>query len=264
MPASTDATTSERPWALITGATGGIGAEFARYLAQHGSNLVLTGRNTVKLGDIATEVAGFGAQSILLPVDLVDRAARTRMVDELTAEGVHISTLVNNAGYGLVNDLHETDVDDLLDMVEVNTAALTHLTRLLLPAMLEAKQGSIINVASTASYQPIPSMGAYAASKAYVRSLSLALWHETRGTGVRVVCINPGPTETGFFTRAGNNNVLRRRRSPEDVVETTFKALNANRPTAIDGVMNQATAMANRFVPESVSTALAKVFIHHT
>ncbi|MGD8214762.1 SDR family NAD(P)-dependent oxidoreductase [Aestuariimicrobium sp. Y1814] len=245
-------------WALVTGATGGIGAEFARHLARQGTNLVLTGRDTVKLGDLAHELGG-RVRIALEPVDLTDRQARVDLHRRLGEEGIHVSTLVNNAGYAIIEPLVESDPDQVNDLLEVNVVALTHLTRLFLPAMLEAGQGSIINVASTASYQPIPRMAVYAASKSYVRSFSNAIWHETQGTGVRVVCINPGPTDTGFFKRAGNENVLRRRREPRDVVATTFAALKANRPTVIDGTANKVTAWANRLVPERVSTVLARV-----
>lgn len=244
-------------WALVTGATGGIGAEFARYLARHGTHLVLTGRDTVKLGDLAQELGAIGVQLVLLPVELADHDARVGLHRQLVDDGITISTLVNNAGYGIIEPVLDSEPDALLGMLEVNVMALTHLTRLFLPAMVEAGQGSIINVASTASFQPIPGMAAYAASKAYVRSFSTSLWHETRGSGVRVVCVSPGPTSTGFFARAGAENVLVNRRQPADVVETTFAALNAHRPSVIDGAGNRVTALANRFVPERVSTVLA-------
>lgn len=248
----------DQDWALVTGATGGIGAEFARFLAHHGHDLVLTGRDTVKLGDLAQELSSF-VDVVLEPVDLTDRAARVDLHQRLVDEGITIKTLVNNAGYGIIEPVAESSPDKLLDMLEVNVMALTHLTRLFLPGMLEAGQGSIINVASTASYQPIPKMAAYAASKSYVRSFSTALWHEVQGTGVRVVCISPGATSTAFFDRAGNNNVLKRRREPSDVVSTTFRALRDNRATVIDGKMNKITAFANRFVPEKAAAAVAKV-----
>ena len=259
-PAST-IPASERPWALVTGATGGIGAEFARYLADHGSNLVLTGRDTVKLGDLAHELGPTGTQMILLPVDLTDRSARESLFADLVSEGVQVSTLVNNAGFSIIDPVLDSDPDALLEMLEVNVVALTHLTRMFLPGMVGARQGSIINVASTASYQAIPRMATYAASKAFVRSFSNALWHETRGTGVRVVCVNPGPVRTAFWARAGDDEVLRRRREPSDVVETTFAALRANNPTVVDGWGNRVAAFGTRLVPEKVSTVLARLFM---
>lgn len=254
---STRTTDRQRRWALVTGATGGIGSEFARYLATHGADLVLTGRDTVKLGALAHELSGTGARIMLMPVDLEDRQSRVQLHQSLVDQGVVVDTLVNNAGYGIIDSVAETDPDALLGMLEVNVTALTHLTRLFLPAMIEAGAGSIINVASTASYQPIPAMAAYAASKSYVRSFSVALWHETKGTGVRVVAISPGPTESEFFSRAGNDGAFKRRRTPADVVATTFAALADHRPTVVDGVQNQAMAFANRLVPERVATAVA-------
>lgn len=245
-------------WALVTGATGGIGAEFARHLGRHGHNLVLTGRDTVKLGDLAHELGQF-VDIVLEPVELTDREARVALHQRLVDQGINITTLVNNAGFAIIEPVIESSPDDLLAMLEVNVMALTHLTRLFLPAMLEAGQGSIITVGSTASYQPIPRMAAYAASKSYVRSFTTALWHETQGTGVRVTCISPGATDTDFWERAGNVNVLKRRRQPTDVVATTFAALRNNRPTVIDGASNKVAAFANRLVPERVSTAIARV-----
>ena len=259
-PAQTSSTIDPHrsDWALVTGATGGIGAEFARYLARHGTHLVLTGRDTVKLGDLAAELGSTGVKLVLKPVDLADRDARVALHQQLIDDGIAISTLVNNAGYGFFEPVIDSEPDALLGMLEVNVVALTHLTRLFLPAMVEAGQGSIINVGSTGGYQPIPRMAVYAASKAYVRSFSTALWHETKGTGVRVICINPGPTATGFFERAGRENVLVRRRQPSDVVETTFAALGAHRPSVIDGAGNRVTALANRLVPERIATGLAR------
>ena len=248
---------TERRWALVTGATGGLGAAFARWLAAHDMNLVITGRDTMRLASLTTELESSGAQVISLPVDLADREARSGLVTDLTQKQVHVDTLVNNAGFGIIGDVSDTDPGRLRGMLEVNVVALTDLTRSFLPAMLEVGQGSIINVASTASFQPIPGMAAYAASKAYVRSFSTALSEETRGTGVRVITINPGPTESGFFSVAGDDNTLTRRRRPEQVVETTFAALAKGHPSIVDGPSNAAMAMANRFVPTSLSARIA-------
>ena len=260
-PRETPNPPQERSWALVTGATGGIGAEFARYLAAHGSNLVLTGRNTVKLGDLARELGGTGAQLILLPVDLADRGAREKLFTDLTNDGIRISTLVNNAGFALLEDVVDSDPDELLELLEVNVVALTHLSRMFLPGMLEAGQGTIINVASTASYQAMPGFGAYGASKAYVRSFSTALWAETKGTGVRVVCISPGPVHSNFWHRAGNDKVMRNRRQPRHVVETTFAALNANRPVAVDGRWNRMLSLATRVVPQSLAAQVGRFVV---
>ena len=257
-PGAPTLTRPVRTWALVTGATGGIGAEFARHLATHGCHLVLTGRNQQKLDELVAELGDSGAELVPLVVDLSDPAARTGLHRQLVERGITVTTLVNNAGYGILGDVADTDVDRLLGMVEVNVTALTHLTRLFLPAMLEQRQGTIINVASTASFQAMPGMAAYAASKAYVRSFSTALWHEVKGTGVRIVSISPGPTESAFFEIAGDDTAMTRRRTPADVVTTTFDALQKGRPSVVDGRSNALLACANRLVPPTISTVIAR------
>lgn len=258
-----EVTQQDGQWALVTGATGGLGMEFSRWLARHGCRLVVTGRDTARLAALESELRGMGAEVKALPLDLGDRPAREQLLQQLADECITVTTLVNNAGFGIIGPVAENDVDRLLTMVEVDVTALTHLTRLFLPGMLAAGQGSIINVGSTAAYQPIPEMAAYAAAKAYVRSFTTALWHETRGTGVRVTCINPGPTETGFFAAAGDENALRDRRTPGQVVDAAFEALRKGRPSVVDGPKNAAMAFANRFAPTSVSATIAKAVLKH-
>lgn len=255
---------SQRPWALVTGATGGIGAEFTRYLARHGHDVAITGRNTDKLDELVAELEPTGARVLSLPVDLGAPATDDRpggadeLVSRLAEEGVRVDTLVNNAGFGALGDVLETPTERLVEMLQVNVVALTALTRALLPAMVEAGRGTIITVASTASYQPIPTMATYAASKAYVRSFSAGLAEEVRGAGVRVLCINPGPTESGFWDVSGSHTAFGGpARTPADVVETTFQALSSGRTNVVDGRFNALQAQVARLAPQRLSAMIA-------
>ncbi|WP_203568985.1 SDR family NAD(P)-dependent oxidoreductase [Aestuariimicrobium ganziense] len=247
-----------RPWALVTGASGGIGEAFVNRLAAHGSNVVLAARSVDKLEAVAERARQGGVDAVVVPCDMGDRAARDHLLGEIERREITLTTLVNNAGYGMFGPFVEADQQRVLQMLEVNCAALTHLTGALLPGMVERRHGQVVNVASTAAFQPLPNMAAYAASKAYVKSFTEALWHELKGTGVRVIALCPGPTETDFFANAGDASALSLRRSAEQVVETCFRALAAGRPTVVDGPLNVAQSVAPRFVPTRVALAVAK------
>lgn len=248
---------SPRPWALVTGASGGIGEAFAHHLAAHGTNVALVARRVDKLEGVAVRARQAGAEALVLPCDVSDPTARDALLAELEAQQVVIETLVNNAGFGMFGPVAEADVERMQELIEVNCTALTHLTVALLPGMVERRRGVVINVASTASFQPLPGMAAYAASKAYVRSFSEALWAETKGTGVRVIALCPGPTSTDFFENAGDGAALRWRRSPEQVVESCFRGLAAGRPTVVDGPLNLVQSWAPRLVPTKLLVAAA-------
>lgn len=248
-------------WAVVTGASGGLGEAFAHELAGQGSNVVLVARQVDQLERVAADLRQRGVETMVLPADLTDAAARADLIHAL--EGLEVHTLVNNAGFGSMGDLAGLDAGRITREVELNVLALTELTRAVLPAMVERDRGAIINVASTAAFQPIPGMTTYAATKAYVLSFSNALWGELRGTGVRVVCICPGPTETGFFDAAGNGNVMKDRRAPGDVVATTFAALRTRQPYAVDGARNRLLAHATRFVPTALAVRLSQWVASH-
>lgn len=252
------ATRDERPWAMVTGATGGLGRAFARDLAARDYNLVLVGRREQELADLADSLtAGSGVQALCEQIDLASGGRRQTLLEELGTNGVVVDTLVNNAGFGTLGDVAALEPQRLADEVGVNCQALTELTAALLPAMLAAHRGTIVNVASTAAFQPIPGFATYAASKSYVLSFTRALWHETRGTGVRVTAICPGPIDTGFFQAAGDRHhtIPGRRRRPEQVVATTFRTLEHNRPMAVDGLVNTLQSAVIRMAPSSVSGA---------
>ncbi|HEX8292580.1 MAG TPA: SDR family oxidoreductase, partial [Pyrinomonadaceae bacterium] len=190
--------------ALVTGASGGIGEELARLFAADGHGLVLVARSRDKLARLAEELHekhGVGAR--VLAADLARAGAPQEIFDELRGAGVAVDALVNNAGFGSYGLFAETDLRSELDLLQVNVVALTHLTKLFLPGMLARGRGYVMNVASTAAFQPGPLMAVYYASKAYVLSFSEALANECGGTGVRVSALCPGPTETGFVAAAG-------------------------------------------------------------
>ncbi|MFT3887847.1 MAG: SDR family oxidoreductase [Arachnia sp.] len=253
---------SSTSWAVITGASAGLGVAFAERLASEGADVWLAARSQDKLEEVAAGIrARHGVQTRVSPVDLSDAAARRGFVDEVGA--ARVTHLVNNAGFGSMGDFATLAADRLGQEMQLNMVALTELTRAVLPGMLERDRGAVINVASTAAFQPIPTMAVYAASKAYVLRLSIALWGELKGTGVRALAICPGPTETAFFANAGNDQVMGNRRTPEQVVDTTFEALRRNRPFAVDGASNATMAFANRLAPTWLAVSLARRIATH-
>jgi short-subunit dehydrogenase len=222
--------------ALVTGASSGIGAAFARELASRGANVVLVARSRDKLTALATQLrAEFGVTADVAVADLAEPSAANQLASELSSRGLQIDILINNAGFGLFDLLHEADGAVLAAMIRVNVTALVDLTRLYLPAMLERDRGVIINVGSTAAFQPVPYMAVYGATKAFVLSFTEALWAETRGTAVRVTAICPGSTETGFFDVAGENAQVGKRIPPERVVKAALRAVDRRDSTAVTG-----------------------------
>jgi short-subunit dehydrogenase len=185
--------------ALVTGASGGIGEELARLFAADGHDLVLVARSRDKLARLSEELEGkHKVKARVLASDLAREETPREIFEELNAGGIRVDALVNNAGFGSYGLFAETDLKSELDLLQVNIVALTHLTKLFLPGMIERRRGYVMNVASTAAFQPGPLMAVYYASKAYVLSFSEALANECAGKGVVVSALCPGPTETGF------------------------------------------------------------------
>jgi len=228
-------------WALVTGASSGIGAEFARLLAARGMHLVLVARRKDRLETLAEELhTRHGTLTEILPFDLADPDSPAELVEEVRRRDRTIELLINNAGFAVVGDVASSSLDEVRKMLQVNIAALTELTYLLLPGMLERRHGAIINMSSVAGFQPVAYMGAYAASKAYVLHFSEALWAELRETGVTVMALCPGVTKTEFFDVAGVSGWLKKQRShsPERVVRKALKALEKKRSHAVPGIGN--------------------------
>ncbi|WP_432541654.1 SDR family NAD(P)-dependent oxidoreductase [Kineococcus sp. SYSU DK002] len=236
--------------ALVTGASGGIGAGIATALAARGSDLVLVARSTDALEQLARTLRErHGRDALVVTADLSAPGAAAAV--ERAVRGREVDVLVNNAGFGLGGRL--TDTDDparLSAMVTLNCTTLTELTARFLPAMVARRRGAVVNVASMAGYFPAPGLAAYAATKAYVLSLTEALWAETRGTGVRVAALSPTVTDTGFFDVAGEaTGAGMRRRTVDQVVATFLDTLDADRPVVVDGRVNEVLAALARRVP---------------
>lgn len=245
--------------ALVTGASSGIGREFARELARRGSNLVLTARSRDRLTELADEVRrDHGVEAVVLVHDLARPGGAQELVDDLTAHRLTIDILVNNAGFGAHGDLVDADPQRLDGMTALNVDAVVALTSRLLPGMVERRAGAIVNLASTAAYQPLPHMAVYGATKAFVLSFSRALWAETKDAGVAVLALSPGATETEFFRIAGEDAAVGARRSPEQVVRTAFEALSKGRPSVVDGLQNALTAWVSPRVPERLTIAITE------
>lgn len=191
---------SDKGTALITGASAGIGTEFARQIAERGYNVTLAARRLDRLTDIAAEIErDHNVRAIAVACDVTDPKQRQELLDSIEARGDVVDILVNNAGIGTDGTFWEHQTDDQLAQVEINVLALTALTHMVLPGMIARDHGAILNVASTAAFQPIPRQAVYAATKAYVLSFSQAISKELASTGVSMTVLCPGPTRTEFF-----------------------------------------------------------------
>jgi hypothetical protein len=246
--------------ALITGASGGIGYELAKLFARDHHNLVLVARSADKLAQIATELQAHGVTVKTIALDLATPLAPKFLFGQL--EAIPIDILVNNAGYGAFGEFAKMPEEEILGQIQLNITALTQLTRLFLPAMLQRGTGRIMNVASTAAFQPGPLMSVYYASKAYVLSFSEAIANELRNSGVTVTCFCPGATHTGCARRAGTENSRLFKQigamSAERVARDGYQALMAGRTVAISGVHNWLVAQSVRFAPRTMVTALSR------
>jgi uncharacterized protein len=239
--------------ALITGASSGIGLELARLFAANGSDLVLVARSGEKLQSLAEELMQTHQVAVkVLAMDLARPEAPQQIFDLLREQGHRVDVLVNNAGFGARGKLVEIGLEKQLEMVRLNSLSLLHLTRLFLPAILERKRGGLLNVASTAAFQPGPNMAVYFATKAFVLSLSEALFEEVRGTGVHVTCLAPGPTATAFAavadmedSRLFSLGTL----SAEEVAKAGYRGFRRGKALVVPGVANRLVAFSVRFTP---------------
>lgn len=249
---------AERPLALVTGASGGIGAALARELARHGHDLVLAARSLAPMEALAGELRGIGATATAIGCDLSRQGAAAALVREIASRGLAVDVLIANAGFGAAGRFDRADPMRLGELLQVNIVALTELARLLLPEMIAGGFGRIMLVASVAGFQPGPQMAAYFASKAYVLSLGEALACELRNTGVTVTTLCPGATATNFFAAAGAENSLMARRlrrmmPAETVARLGYRGLVQGRPVVIAGLMNRLMALAVRYAPHRIT-----------
>jgi hypothetical protein len=234
---------------LITGASAGLGAEFARQCATRGDELVLVARRHERLEALATEI---GSRVHVIPADLEEPDAPSRLITEVEALGLTVQTLINNAGFGLIGRFADLPRDRQLAMIDLNMRSLTALAHLVLPGMRARGEGGILNVASTAAFQPGPGFGVYFATKAYVLSFTEALHQELKGSGIKVSALCPGPTRTEFGQVAGIGGSGRFDRLSADaasVVSAGLKGLDANKAVVVPGLMNKVTAGSGRMVP---------------
>lgn len=251
------AVVSARPVALITGASAGIGAEFAARLASRGYDLILVARRRERLDEIAGNArAAHGVRAEVVDVDLALAGSIDAIVARVAGLGLTVDLLVNNAGFGTHGRFETTSPERERDEIAVNVSALVALTHAYVPGMLERGRGGVINVASTAAFQPVPYMAVYGATKAFVRSFSEALHEEVRGRGVRVLALCPGPTATEFFDH-GVAAIAGPIRTSRDVVNTALSAYAAGKATVIDGASNKIVTALSALLPRSWVTRIA-------
>ena len=242
--------------ALVTGASAGLGVDFARQLAKRGHRLVLAARRKDRLEALAKDLGKARA----VEIDLSKPNAAAKLMADLEANGESVDLLVNNAGFGLIGRFAELDAKRERQMIDLNVGTLTDLCRAVAPQMIKRKSGGIINVASTAAFQPGPKMAVYFATKAFVLSFTEALHEELKPHGVHVTCLCPGPTRTEFGDVAGfgGNGLFDRvaMESPE-VVEAGLNGLDRNKAVVVPGIANKVTANSGRFAPRSVVRRIA-------
>lgn len=252
-----------RPVAIITGASSGIGRDFADLYARDGHDLVLVARRREALESIARTLSDrYGVMCDVFPADLARRLDREHVAARLRSIDDRIVALVNNAGIGTHGYFHETDLDRELEMIELNVAALTHVAKMVLPGMLARKHGQIVNVSSLAAFQPGPLMAVYYASKAYVQSFSEALAEETVGTGVTVTALCPGPTVTEFHGHAGIHPDAPaggpQTMTSREVAEAGYRAAQQGKRVIVTGFRNKVVVLANRLLSRKRMTKLVR------
>jgi short-subunit dehydrogenase len=254
---------TDRPTALITGASSGFGAAFARKLAAEGHDVVLVARRGQAMEELAQDVEErHGVEAIVLPKDLGQPdAARDVMENLRQRHHDRIDVLINSAGFTQFGRFAELPEDDTVELLQVNIVALVHLTRLVLPGMLERRKGIVVNLSSNAAFQPGPLMANYYASKTFVLDFSIALSQETKGSGVTVTALCPGPTATGFQARAAmeDSKLVAGKELPsaDDVVEWGWELAKAGKPFAVHTTRWKAFALGTRLLPKTMAARMA-------
>ncbi len=250
-------------WALVTGASAGIGLALAEQLAAAGAHLVLTARRADRLDTLAAKLRSeYGIEARTIAADLADPAVPQQLLSATEESGLAIDILVNNAGFGYNGEFAKGDATWQRQMVDLNCAAVVHLTRLFLPKMIERRRGYVMIVASTAAYQPVAYLATYAATKAFDRFLAEALAHEVAGYGIKVSALCPGPTESEFNEVAGLREMSGRgKQSAEDVARIGLEGMVGGKPWVIPYTAGKLMVFMQRFVPRQlVSGAAAKMF----
>lgn len=249
--------------ALVTGASSGIGAAFARRLASAGRPVVLVARRADRLEGLAAELRGASQVGVhVVPADLSRAGAVQDVLYEVERRGLAIDLLVNNAGFGTSGPFHQVALERELEEIAVNVTALVELTGRCLPDMVRRGKGAVVNVSSTAAYAPMPYMATYAATKAFVLSFSESLAEELRGTGVKVLCLCPGATRTGFQEVAGIELPLPELAwmQPDQVAEEALRALDSGRPVLISGLRNRVAMASLGLLPRRLLVRMMGLF----
>jgi hypothetical protein len=245
-------------WALVTGASAGIGEALAEELAQGGTNIVLTARRKDRLDALARRLAAtYKIQTQVFPADLADPAASERIFAFTRDKGIEIDLLINNAGFGKYREFHSVAKERLLEMVQVNCAAVVHLTHLFVQGMVARRRGDILILASTASFQAVPYISTYAATKAFDLLFAEGLEEELKPYGIRVCALCPGSTESEFHVVAGQDKFIHREETAQKVARTGLKALAVGKSYVISGIGNYLGAHGERLVPRRFVTRMA-------
>ena len=255
---------TKRQTALVTGGSGGIGLELAKVLARNGFDLVLVARKRDTLEAAAGQLEGtFDIKAHVFAADLRIPEAPQTIFDFLLNENIQIDALINNAGFALGGEFADTELQRELDMIQVNIAALTHLTKLFIPTMIKRRSGRVLNLASTAAFQAGPLMAVYYATKAYVLSFSEALAEELRNTGVTVTALCPGPTDTHFaeVAQVTNSKLFSTFGIADaaDVAKYGFDSMMHGKRLAIPGIRNKIVAQSSRFTPRALSAKIVRL-----
>jgi hypothetical protein len=242
-------------WALVTGASAGIGVALARELASHGAKLILTGRRKDRLEALAAELRGRGNEVLTVVADLNDPAASQQIYDATEGSGIPVDILINNAGLGLYGAFHTNAIEQELSQVRVNCEAVVSIARRFVPRMVERSRGWMLITASTASFQPVPYLSTYAATKAFDRFFALGLAQEVARYGVKVTALCPGTTESEFFDVAGAGRFRKRGVQPaEEVARKGIAALARGRRLILPNLSGRMTAFMVRFFPVRLIT----------
>ena len=246
--------------ALITGASSGLGREFALQLAKAGTNCVLVARRKDRLEDVAREVRAAGVQAHVVECDLTQSAERAKLKDVF--QKYNVDLLINNAGFGKIGAFAKIPADVALGQIELNVSALVELSHFAVTAFSEKKHGLIVNIASTAAFSPIPFFSIYAATKSFVRDFSQTLYIELQGSGISVAVVCPGPTQTEFFDHAGTpGNMKANMMDAQKAVAEALAGLEKGESQIVLGLSNKAMAAVSHFVPRKVSMKVASLFV---
>ncbi len=250
------------PLVLVTGASGGIGEALATQFARHGYDVALAARSADRLADVAAKLAGKGAKTHVIPVDLAVPEGAQNLLGALKDLHLDVDVLVNNAGFGDMDPVAEADCAKLMSMVDLNIRTLTELSCALLPGMVDRRRGGVLNVASTAAFMPGPNMAVYYASKAYVLSFTRALYAELKGSGVHASALCPGPVKSGFQDAADMKGSLLLKLSPmmgpKKVARIGYKAFAKGKREIVPGLSNKIMAVSPRFTPTAMTMRLIK------